>query len=75
MTSKLPPIATDQYKVLMDAATKIQTVESRPSAPVMRELNRIQTALRARGPALEVAAKVQSRTAAKQKKAAPMRHR
>jgi len=69
VTKKLPPIASEQYKVLMDAATKIQTAESRPSEPVIRELNRIQTALRHAAPPAVAAAKIQSRTAAKKKHA------
>jgi len=69
VTKRLPPIASEQYKVLMDAATKIQTAESRPSAPVMRELNRIQTALRHAAPPSVAAARIQSRTAAKKKQA------
>jgi hypothetical protein len=71
VTKKLPPIASDQYKVLMDAATKIQTVESRPSEPVMRELNRIQAALRHAAPPSVVASKIQSRAAAKKKRLLP----
>jgi hypothetical protein len=71
VTKRLPPIATEQYKVLMDAATKIQTVEKRPSAPVVRELNRIQTALRHAAPPAQVAAKIQSRTAAKKARLLP----
>ena len=71
VTKKLPPIPTEQYKLLVDGATKIQSVESRPSKPVVRELNRIQSALRKAAPPSVVSAKIQRRDAAKNKRLLP----
>ena len=65
VTPKLPPIVSDQYRVLIDQATSIHSAEMRPSKPVTRELDRIQNALRRAAPPSTKAKKIEARAAAK----------